>query len=143
LALLESSLREKEIRLLVDAPQAPVRARLPVGYLSQVMFNLLRNAIEASPTAGTITVSVEPEASGPVIKIKDEGHGIAPEHKDLIFEPFFTTRSEGDLHGLGLGLSVSKSMTEAMGGTITFETNVGKGTTFVVRFPLETEVGDV
>jgi PAS domain S-box-containing protein len=143
LALLESSLREKEIRLLVDAPQAPVRARLPVGYLSQVMFNLLRNAIEASPTAGTITVSVEPEASGPVIKIKDEGHGIAPEHRDLIFEPFFTTRSEGDLHGLGLGLSVSKSMTEAMGGTITFETNVGKGTTFVVRFPLETEVGDV
>ncbi len=137
--LLESSLRAREIKLLCNAPQEPVNVRLPVGYFSQVMFNLLSNAIEASPTSGTITVSINREASGVVIEVEDAGTGIAPEHRDLIFEPFFTTRSEGDLRGLGLGLSVSKNMIEAMGGTIAFETAVGKGTTFIVRLPWRSE----
>jgi two-component system sporulation sensor kinase C len=140
--LLESSLREKEVNLLYNAPHTPVYASMPVGYLSQVMFNLLKNAIEASPTGGTITVSVEQQASQVVIRVKDEGHGIAPEHRDLIFDPFFTTRSDGDFRGLGLGLSVSKTMIEAMGGTITLETSVGKGTEFTVRFPCNMEADD-
>jgi PAS domain S-box-containing protein len=140
--LLESSVRAREISLVLDPPEGPVLARLQAGYLTQVMFNLLRNAIEASPTAATITVSLRTEGSEAVIEVRDRGSGIAPEHRDLIFEPFFTTKPEEDHEGVGLGLSVSRSMVEAMGGSITFETTLGKGTTFIVRLPCEMEEED-
>jgi PAS domain S-box-containing protein len=134
-SLLESSLREKEIDFHCNAPEPPVLARMPVGYLSQVMFNLLKNAIEASPIGGTVAVTVEQEDAVVVIRVKDKGSGILPEHRDRIFEPFFTTRADSDLHGLGLGLSITKSMIQAVSGTITFETSVGEGTEFTIRFP--------
>jgi two-component system sporulation sensor kinase C len=142
LILSESSLREKEIKIVFRPPDEPLYARLPAGYLSQVMFNLLRNATEASGPGTSVTVSVEQHGSDVVIGVVDEGTGIAPEHRDLVFEPFFTTKAGDEMRGLGLGLSVSRSMVEAMGGSIGFETETGKGTKFVVRLPRRLEDAD-
>ena len=71
------------------------------------------------------------KASDTVITVQDTGVGIPDENKTKIFTPLFTTRAKGQ----GFGLPVVKRMTEALGGEVTFESQVGKGTTFIVRLP--------
>lgn len=70
-----------------------------------------------------------------VVQIKDNGHGIAPENLKRIFDPFFTTKPVGE--GTGLGLSVTYSIVERHGGTITVESTPERGTTFNVSIPID------
>ena len=135
LAISESSLREREISVELKAPDKPITAELPAGFLTQVILNLLRNAIDASVPHSTITLSASVGDGEMVVKVKDEGHGISDEDAPNVFEPFFTTKRGPEPGGLGLGLAVSKSMVEAMGGSITFETCPGRGTTFTICLP--------
>ena len=109
--------------------------------LNQVFLNLLVNAahaisdiVGASGQRGTIRVRTSMEANNVVVAISDTGTGIPPAVRDRIFEPFFTTKSVGK--GTGQGLALAHSVVvERHGGTITFETESGKGTTFFVRIP--------
>jgi signal transduction histidine kinase len=95
------------------------------------MQNLVNNAVQAMPVGGELTIHAFKEAQDVVITVKDTGVGI-PEHvKDKLFTPMFTTKSKGQ----GFGLAVIKRMTEALGGCVIFESEVGKGTMFVVRLP--------
>ena len=109
--------------------------------LRQVFWNLLINACQAMPRGGEITISTGPcsHADADVrwceIIIADTGHGIALEHQDKIFEPFFTTRSGGT----GLGLAIVYRIIEDHRGSITVETEEGKGTKFRIRIPLADE----
>ncbi len=103
--------------------------------LNQVFMNLLVNAAHAIEGHGTLSISTRQEANDIVIKVSDTGKGIAPENLSRIFEPFFTTKEIGK--GTGLGLSISYDIIKKHGGTISVESEVGKGSTFNIRLPLD------
>jgi two-component system CheB/CheR fusion protein len=99
--------------------------------LKRILGNLVSNAIQAMPNGGELTMRVRQELGDNIITIQDTGIGIPDKVKSKLFTPFFTTKSKGQ----GLGLAVVKRMTEALNGTITFESTEGNGTTFTLRFP--------
>ena len=96
--------------------------------------NLINNAIDAIEKDGLIEVKSQQDDSKIVISIKDNGPGIPEEHRKKVFDPFFTTKETGK--GIGLGLSVSYSIFEKLGGNITFESNKLEGTVFNVNLPI-------
>ncbi|MFC1480221.1 PAS domain S-box protein [Candidatus Omnitrophota bacterium] len=101
--------------------------------IHEVMMNLLKNASEAMPDGGTITVSTAVEKGNVRVDISDTGSGIPEENLKKIFDPFFTTKESGT----GLGLSVCYGIVKAHGGTMEYVSTVGKGTTGIIRLPLE------
>jgi len=102
--------------------------------LNQVFMNLLVNAAHAIEGHGTIRVKTFNEGDDIVVCISDTGKGIAPENLTRIFEPFFSTKEVGK--GTGLGLSISYDIIKKHGGVLAVESEVGSGTTFTVRLPL-------
>jgi two-component system sensor kinase FixL len=101
--------------------------------IQQVILNLMRNAIEAMEQSERreLTLSTEPGEDGTIIvKVADTGPGIAPEIASQLFQPFVTTK----VHGMGVGLSISRTIIEAHGGRLSAEPNPGGGTVF--RFTL-------
>jgi PAS domain S-box-containing protein len=101
------------------------------AFITRIMNNLVNNAIQAMPKGGKLTIHTYKEANDIVISVKDTGMGIPEAIKSKLFTPMFTTKSKGQ----GFGLAVIKRMTEALGGTVTFESEEGKGTTFTIRLP--------
>ena len=100
--------------------------------LKRVLINLVTNAVQAMPDGGEITVKAESSSQGKVqLIVEDTGTGIPEEIKSKIFTPLFTTKSKGQ----GFGLAVCKRVIEAQGGTITFESEEGKGTKFIIKLP--------
>jgi signal transduction histidine kinase len=89
------------------------------------------NTIQAMPAGGKLKVHAYRDENDYVITVKDTGVGIPEEAKDKLFMPLFTTKSKGQ----GFGLAVVKRMTEALGGTVTFESQEGTGATFTLRLP--------
>ena len=117
-----------------------------VGELNQVFLNLLVNAshavaerIEGTAGRGLITVQTSLDGRFAVVRITDSGVGIAPELREKIFDPFFTTKPVGK--GTGQGLTLARSIIVRHGGTLTFESELGKQTTFEIRLPLPDEPG--
>jgi PAS domain S-box-containing protein len=107
--------------------------------LAQVLLNVLLNAAHAIPEGraheATITVTTFVEADGRVaIEVRDTGTGITPEHLPHVFEPFFTTKGE---RGTGLGLSICQKLVAALGGEISIESDVGRGTCLTIRLLAE------
>jgi signal transduction histidine kinase/FixJ family two-component response regulator len=112
------------------------------GELNQVFLNLIVNAghaiadvVSGSDRRGKIVVRTRPESDCAVVSIEDTGPGIPAEVQPRIFDPFFTTKPVG--RGTGLGLAVARTIVEKHGGTLTFETELGRGTRFSVRLPFE------
>lgn len=105
------------------------------GHLSEVFMNLLVNARQAMQGRGIIRLSVRPDEDYCVlVRISDNGPGIRPDHLARIFEPYFTTKEKGS----GLGLAIVRHNTEIYGGTVTVESELGKGTTFTIKLPAKT-----
>jgi PAS domain S-box-containing protein len=104
--------------------------------LRRIMSNLVSNAIQAMPNGGRLDFRAYNDAGHTILSVKDTGIGIPEGARDKLFTPLFTTKSRGQ----GFGLAVVKRITEALGGTITFESTVGKGTNFIIRLPPK-EVG--
>ena len=98
---------------------------------------MIRNALEASPRGGVVTVMMRVAYDRLHIAVSDEGDGIPEGVRARVFEPFFTTKSGRDHGGIGLGLSVCRSLVESMGGSIIFKTEIGKGTVFAIDLPLK------
>jgi PAS domain S-box-containing protein len=122
---------------LGDLP--PVLCHL--GDVNQVFLNLVVNAAQAmadvqarTGARGTLRVSTRCDGDRVVVAIADTGTGIAPENRQRIFDQFFTTKGVGK--GTGQGLAMARAVVERHGGTITFDTTVGAGTTFYVRLPV-------
>ena len=102
--------------------------------LKRVFINLSTNAVQAMPKGGVLTIKAQPSSQGQVqIIVEDTGVGIPDDIKEKIFTPLFTTRAKGQ----GFGLAVCKRVMEAQGGTISFDSQVGKGTAFIVGLPLK------
>ena len=133
--LLKAGSHERGVTIACDTSHAGV-ITMSEGLLRQVLYNLLQNAIEASPQNGVVKISATVEPQRLVIAVADQGRGIPEELRSQIFEPFFTTKSGRQSSGLGLGLSVSKSIIEAMRGTIGFKNKIGHGTVFEIELPL-------
>lgn len=107
--------------------------------LGSSVTNLITNAIAYSPQGGTVTVKLEDEDGQFTMKVKDKGPGIDPQYHSRIFERFFRVdpgRSR-ELGGSGLGLSIVRNTMRAHGGDVTVKSELGKGSTFKLRLPLE------
>ncbi len=100
-------------------------------FINRIMYNLVTNAVQAMPKGGKLTIYTYKETNDVLITVKDTGVGIPEAVKSKLFTPMFTTKSKGQ----GFGLAVIKRMTESLGGTVTFESQEGKGTTFIIRLP--------
>ena len=115
------------------------------GYVKRVMMNILSNAVKYNKENGQIYVSCveipseQPEMTTMEFVCRDTGIGMAEEFQKHIFEPFAQehTGSRAKFAGTGLGMAISKKLVEEMGGTITFESEKGVGTTFVIRVPFQ------
>jgi two-component system, NtrC family, sensor kinase len=118
-----------------DLPLVP----MDPSQMQQVFMNLILNAAEATPADGRLTLTTRVDASGKFLEFEfaDTGCGIPPAHLERIFDPFFTTK--GARRGTGLGLAISYGIVKEHRGTIAVESEVGKGTTFVVSLPLSLE----
>lgn len=136
-ALLRINCRERDITIDVDINTPNLNVALSEGALRQVLYNVIQNAVDASSPGGTVRVRAAAEQQQLIVNVIDQGQGIPEEIRPQIFEPFFTTKSGLEHSGLGLGLSVSKGLVEAMGGKLDFESTVGKGTTFMITLPLD------
>ena len=108
--------------------------RLDENKMKRVIFNLVRNAAQAMPEGGRLTLSSQLEGEAWVFRCGDTGRGIPKEIASRVFEEFVT---HGKAGGTGLGLALSKRIVEEHGGTIDFESEAGKGTTFTVRLPMQ------
>jgi signal transduction histidine kinase len=101
-------------------------------HLTQVILNLVLNAVDATNDQGRIHVSAEAAHGSLVLSVADDGRGISIADRCRLFQPFFTTKS----HGTGLGLFVSRQIVEESSGTLSFESEPGQGSTFCVRLPV-------
>ncbi len=104
------------------------------GGLQHAIVNLVKNAFDAMPRGGSLTITTHQEDGKVVVGIEDTGSGISPECHARMFEPFFTTKP---IHqGSGLGLVIAKESVERSGGTIDFTSRPGAGTTFRIHVPV-------
>ncbi len=112
------------------APLPPVR--VDQALLKQALLNLVYNAIEAMPSGGRLTLELERRGDTAEISVSDTGRGIKPEHRARIFQLFFTTRPGGS----GIGLASAFKTVQLHEGSIDFESEAGRGTTFRIELPL-------
>lgn len=108
--------------------------------LRQVFINLLTNAIHATDSGGKINIIIEPVGEGVGFKVEDTGKGIPRENLKKIFEPFFSTKPPGE--GTGLGLFVTRSIIEKLGGKMEVSSRLGHGTSFSIKLPKFHEIND-
>ncbi len=107
--------------------------------LQQVLANFLSNAVKFSPANGTVDVQINVLGDWVEVRVTDQGPGISPEFRARIFHKFSQADASSSRHrgGTGLGLAISKELVEHMGGSIGFESELGKGASFYVCFPLQ------
>jgi signal transduction histidine kinase/CheY-like chemotaxis protein len=125
-----------EVRLLFDDPPPELRLETDQAKLAQIIRNLVSNALKFTER-GEIRVSVIAEKDTAVFKVKDTGIGIAPKHYDRVFEEFgqIDSHIQSRVKGTGLGLPLSRKLAELLGGTLTVESELGKGSTFTLSIP--------
>lgn len=134
LSFLKANFQKKEIKTQVHFADDKQTAKIDTVQLTQVLFNLLINAIYASPERSTIKIDVKNDLEHIYLFITDEGTGIPEEIKHKIFDPFFTTKPTSD--GCGLGLSVVHGIVKNHNGEITIKDNQPKGTIFTIKLPI-------
>jgi hypothetical protein len=137
--LLQRVARKRGVTLRRDAADALPPVRLPEGEVKQVLYNLIQNAIQASPSGETVTIRIAADQDEIEVVVEDRGPGIADDVLPRIFDPFFSTKTDESHSGMGLGLSVSRSVIEALGGRIDVSRHAPHGSTFVAVFPICSE----
>jgi signal transduction histidine kinase len=103
------------------------------------LYNLIRNAIQASPAGDTVVVEAKRLGPELAVSVEDHGPGIPPDVALRMFDPFYTTKQAGPDGGMGLGLSVSRSLIDAMGGRIEVSSEEDHGSVFTAVFPSKIE----
>jgi two-component system NtrC family sensor kinase len=134
IGLLEGEARRHRIQLARRYQAAPAEVLTDASQLQQVVLNVLSNAMDAVGSAGEIVVSTRTDGDWLCIDLADSGPGLPAEALEHIFEPFFTTKQSGK--GTGLGLFVSRTIAERLGGDLTANNRAEGGASFTVRLPL-------
>lgn len=130
-ALMRHALEGQGVTVALDlSPDAPV-ARGDPETLTQCLVNCLKNAMEAMPEGGHVTVATRLDQGRARLSVTDDGPGISPDILSRVFNPFFTTRDKR----AGLGLAMTKKILEDLGGTVELESVPGKGTTVTLSLP--------
>ena len=126
-----------KVRLRAEAPER-LEAHVDSARMSQVLDNLVSNAIKYSPNGGDVVVSLGSEGSELVCHVSDSGMGMSEKDQADVFKKFFRTGNvrNTSIPGVGLGLSISKAIVEAHGGSIQLRSALGQGTTFTVKVPV-------
>ncbi|NEO87561.1 MAG: PAS domain-containing sensor histidine kinase [Spirulina sp. SIO3F2] len=124
-------------QLILESDLAPqANYVIDTKLLRHVLSNLLSNAIKYSPEGGSIQLKVNCQNQQFLFHVTDQGIGIPPEDQPRLFDYFHRSRNVSDIAGTGLGLSIAKRATELQGGSISFTTQVDRGTTFSVSIPV-------
>ena len=130
---------KKNIDLRGQYAEPLPQVRQDRGKVQQILQNLLSNAIKFTPEGGWVVLRADSEPGFVVLTVQDTGVGIAPEEQELVFEKFrqagrnLMTREHG---GTGLGLSIVRELVRLLGGSVTLQSELGRGSTFTVRLPL-------
>lgn len=130
--IVESESHMFKVQLSYSAPPAPLFVSCSPDHLKQVILNVTKNALEAMPDGGTLSIAVNQRGNQCVISIKDTGDGIPVEILKKIFDPFFTLKK----HGTGLGLVICKRIIEMYGGSIKIQSTPNEGTEVEISLPL-------
>jgi len=131
--LLKKNGLPETVKVSVNVEGEIGKVRTDSAHINRILYNLINNAVQAMPKGGKLTIHAYKEANDVLITVKDTGVGIPEGIRNKLFTPMFTTKSKGQ----GFDLLVVKRMTEALGGTVTFESQESKGTTFTIRLPPE------
>ncbi len=130
---------EKGIALVLQPPQAESRFRADLNAVSQILMNLVSNAIKFTPDGGTVEIGAEDDGKAPLpaLYVRDNGRGIPPDRLTDVLMPFvqISDSHTRDTGGVGLGLAICNSLVQAMGGRIAIESELGVGTTVRVFLP--------
>jgi two-component system sensor histidine kinase AtoS len=121
------------VKVAVNLGGGLSNVRLDPLLFRRVLTNLILNAVQAMPKGGKLTITGSKKGESLTVGVQDTGVGIAPENLKKVFTPFFTTKAQG----LGLGLAVCKRLTEAQGGTIDVTSQLGEGSIFTLKIPIE------
>jgi signal transduction histidine kinase len=132
LSLIQYDKRVQEVTVVRDLQPVPA-ITTDRGQLSQVMVNIILNAVDAMPNGGTLTIRSRTKDDSVVIEFEDTGVGIAEEELSRVFDPFYTTQEKRT----GLGLAVSYSIIQKLKGSLTVESELSKGSRFVITLPLD------
>lgn len=132
-----STAKARELELLLELKEPAPLARADRGAIETIVKNLIVNAIHYTPSGGSVTISTSRNDQSSLIQVTDTGIGIASDQQARVFERFYRVdkaRSR-DIGGTGLGLSIVKHLCQAFGGSIHLESQLGKGSQFVVDLP--------
>lgn len=144
LRLVDPTIRKATHHFRCDFSEEPLIVRGNAQRIEQVVVNLILNACQALPAQDrsvTITTSFNGTLKAAILRVRDEGVGIAPEHLSRLTDPFFTTKRESG--GTGLGLSVSAGIVKEHGGKLSFDSTLGAGTTVTLILPITGEERNV
>lgn len=124
-------------RVQVDIPDdhAERTLRVPLDALCQALRGLIQNAIDADPSDRAVSIRVSQTTDAWVWSIRDQGQGMTAEQLKRVSEPFFTTKPPGK--GMGLGVFLAQNVVNRLGGSVTFESREGSGTTAIISMPMD------
>ncbi|MBG7602951.1 MAG: HAMP domain-containing protein [Gammaproteobacteria bacterium] len=134
LSLVGWDAQEASIDIVKSFPEQPLRVFANDGEIRMLVLNLVQNAFHAMPSGGKLRITGSIEADEVVVRFCDNGVGISDENLPRLFMPFFSRRADG-VEGTGLGLPISRSITESFEGSLEVESELGKGSCFIVRLP--------
>jgi signal transduction histidine kinase len=131
------SLGREDAGIRLEADGEPVMVHADPHRLSQVLMNLLTNALKYSPEGARVTVRVARTEDEACVSVEDQGVGIPADALPHLFDRFFrVSKTSGGVQGLGLGLYISRRIVDAHGGRIEVRSELGRGSTFTVKLPL-------
>ncbi len=131
LHILRHLAKQRGVRLIAELGESTAPVRADAASLSEIVLNLLSNALDAAGSEGEVCVSCRVESTDVILLVRDTGPGLAPEIQNNLFEPFVTTKLDGN----GLGLYIVARRVRELGAEIRCESLAGKGTTFEVTLP--------
>jgi signal transduction histidine kinase len=135
LMLASAELETRDVHVESDLPDRPVMARVDSDLLKQALLNVVLNGAQAMAEGGNLKVRLAEDGRMARLSVHDQGGGIPDDVRDKIFDLYFTTKKDGS----GIGLAMTYRIVELHNGSIEVESDATHGTTFILRFPLNTQ----